>query len=231
MNYNTPNESSLLDLIGALKGGMDPNTAYGVYQNVQQDQMNRVAQRQERLGGLAQLLSGTAMQGMPYSGAQALAEAQPGPAGPAVQQMLASLYPQGETSPPPTNANGAPLDLPNGSRPTQSGLTAPSPQTGMQYQVPTSGPTSTSPAFQPAAPSATEQIAMQQAATQQSQQQALQQFAVDASAKAAGGVDMQTFLVNAAQYYPDLFSTPDGIQQVQQIALTVFNAPGQQPTG
>lgn len=225
MDYNTPNEQSLLDLIGALKGGLDPSTAYGVYQNIQQDQATQIANRQQRLGGLAELLSGSAMQGMPYSGAQALAEAQPGPAGPAVQAMLQSLYPNGETGAIPTNASGAPMDFPAGSRPSPTGATPPSPVTGMQYQVPTSGPTSTSPAFQPAQPSPTEAIAMDEAARAGAQQQALQQFAVDASSKAQQGVDMQTFLINAAQFYPDLFSTPEGIKQVQQIALTVFNAP------
>jgi len=223
MNYSPGNEQSLLDLIGALKGGLDPGTAMGLYQGVQQDQAQRVANRQDRLGGLAELLSGAAMQGMPYEGAQALAAAQPGPAGPAVQNMLGSLYPNsGDTGPIPTGASGQPLDFPNGSRPTPSGFTPPSPTTGMQYQVPQSGPQAVSPAAQLAPPSPTEQIAMQGAEQQMAIQQAAQSFAVDASKKATEGMSMQDFLIAAAPLYPELYSTPEGIKQVQQIAVTVF---------
>lgn len=220
MNYNTPNETSLLDLIGALKNGLDPTTAYGIYQNVQQDQAAQIAQRQERLGGLAELLSGTAMQGMPYSGAQALAEAQPGPAGPAVQSMLQSLYPQGEEQSimpaQPMNASGQTIPAPLG-----YGASAVSPVTGSPMQ----GPQSQSPAFQPVEPSPTEALAMQEAQTNTDIAASAQSFAVDASKAAMQGQDMQTFLRSAAQYYPELFADPEGIKLVQQIAITQFQAP------
>ncbi len=222
MNYSPQNEQSLLDLIEALKGGLDPGTAMGLYQGVQQDQAQRIANRQDRLGGLAELLTGAATSGMPYEGAQALAAAQPGPAGPAVQSMLQGLYPTAETGPIATGLNGQPLDFPNGSRPTQSGFTPPSPTTGMQYQVPQSGPQAMSPAAQVVPPSPTEQIAMQGAEQQMAIQQAAQSFAVDASKKASEGMTMQDFLIAAAPLYPELYSTPEGIKQVQQIAVTVF---------
>lgn len=219
MNFNPQGQQSLLDLIAGLKAGMDPAAAYGIYQDIAGEQAQRIANRQNRLAGLSDLLSQTAMAGMPYSGAQALAEAQPGPAGPAVQSMLQSLYPYGEESPIPTNASGAVMDQPSGSRPTPSGFTPEG------YAVPTSGPQSVSPAFQPVPPSPTEQASMQEAQATMATQQAAQQLAVDASARAAQGQTMQEFLTDAARYYPELFATPEGIQTVQQIALTVFQAP------
>ena len=219
MNFNPQGQQSLLDLIAGLKAGMDPAAAYGIYSDLANEQATRIAQKQQRLAGLSDLLQQTAMAGMPYSGAQALAESMPGPAGPAVQNIVQSLYPNGEVGPTPTGASGAPLDFPSGSRPTPSGFT----QQG--YQVPTSGPSSTSPAFQPVPPSPTEQIAMQEAQAGQAQQQSLQQLAVDASARAGEGQDMQTFLIDAAKFYPELFASPEGIKAVQQIALTVFNSP------
>lgn len=72
---------------------MDPGQAFGIVQYLEQEQANRMAQRTQRLGGLSSLLTDAAVSGMPLAGAEALAEAQPGPAGPAVQSMLSSLYP------------------------------------------------------------------------------------------------------------------------------------------
>lgn len=104
----------LASLVDALEGGMAPDQAFSVMQMLEQEQQQRVAQRAERLGGLASLLTDAAGQGIGYGGAQALAEAAPGPAGPAVESMLASLY--GSETPmtstqygPPEPAGTAPL--------------------------------------------------------------------------------------------------------------------------
>ena len=226
MNYSPENEESLLDLIGALKNHMDPTTAYGLYRDVQGDQAARIAQRQERLGGLASLLSGAATSGMPFSGAEALAQAQPGPAGPAVQNMLASLYPNsGEPAPIPTNASGAPMDFPAGSRPTETGFTPPVGPQGMQsqYPVPQSGPQATSPAYVPPQPSPTESLAMGEMQQQQELAPLWQEFVANAQSYAVEGKPKEQFLVDAAKAYPELFA--GDIQQVQQIVLTIFAQP------
>jgi hypothetical protein len=225
MNFNPQNEEGLLGLIAALKNGMDPNTAYGVMQNIQGDQAGQIAQRQERLGGLAEMLSGTAMQGMPYSGASALAEAAPGPAGPAVQQMLQSLYPGGSDTP-PMNAGGQVMDFPQGSR--QQYVPGPGSQGtggGGVYAGPmTSGPQAVSPTYQPPQPSPTEQIAMQQQEQGQQFQQAYSQLAFDAQNYVRDGKTREQFMLDAAQAYPELFAAD--IKTVQQIVLSIFPATG-----
>jgi hypothetical protein len=94
MNFNPQNQEGLLGLVAALKSGMPADTAYSVFQNIQQDQAQQIANRQARLSSLAQLLGGAASQGMTYQGAEALAQAQPGPLGPAAENILTSLYPE-----------------------------------------------------------------------------------------------------------------------------------------
>lgn len=170
MNYNPQNEQGLMGLLAALKGGMDPGTAYGVYGDIQNSQMTAVANRQERLGGLAELLMNAAGSGQTYEGASALAEAAPGPAGPAVQQMLSALYPTADEVA-PRNANGAIMDFPQGSRPGTplgeaygaSGFPGANP-VGPDYGM---GASAMSPVYQPPQPSVSEQLAMEQAATEQ----------------------------------------------------------------
>lgn len=218
MNFNPQNEQGLLGVVAALKNGMDPGTAYSIYQNLQQDQAQQIAQRQQRLSGLADLLTGSAMQGMPYAGAQALAEAAPGPAGPAVQNMLQALYPAGEAAL-PTNASGAVMDFPSGSRPTTTGVTPEG------YGVPMAGPQSTSPAFVPPAPSMGEQVQAQQLQQQQELQALWQEFTTNAQSYAASGRTREQFLLDAAKAYPELFGSD--IQTVQQIVLTIFAQPTQ----
>jgi hypothetical protein len=96
MNFSPTNEQGLLSLVEALRHGMDPNVGYQVLGDIQNQQASMIAQRQERLGGLADLLMGAASQGMPEAGAEALLQAAPGPAGPAAQNILQSLYPTGD---------------------------------------------------------------------------------------------------------------------------------------
>ena len=236
MNFSPQNDQSLLDLIGALKGGLDPNTAYSMYQGVQQDQAQRIADRQTRLTGMADLLTGNAMAGMPYSGASAIAEAQPGPAGPAVQQMLSSLYPTAGDEV-PRNASGAVMDFPTGSGATVNqpmGATAPNylnslpqgapnPYAGPQAQDLGMGATAMSPAFQPAPPSPTEAIAQQQMQQEAELAPLWQEFVANAQGYAAEGKPKEQFLVEAARAYPELFA--GDIENVQQIVLTIFAQP------
>jgi hypothetical protein len=230
MNYSPQNEQSLLDLIGALKGGMDPTTAYGLYQDVQGDQAQRIANRQERLGGLAELLTGAASSGMPLAGAQSLAAAQPGPAGPAVQNMLSSLYPTGDYQA-PTGAGGQALDFPTGSR--MDYTPAPGSQAtgggGTYTPVPGTpqalgtGPSAMSPVYQPPQPSPTEALAMNEAQQQADMAPLWQEFVANAQSYAMEGKPKEQFLVDAAKAYPELFA--GDIQQVQQIVLTIFAQP------
>ena len=93
MNYSPDNEGGLLSLVEALKNGLDPTVGYQLLGGIQSDQASQLAQRQARLGGLADLLMGAAQGGTPYAGAEALMQAAPGPAGPAAQNILSSLYP------------------------------------------------------------------------------------------------------------------------------------------
>lgn len=90
------NTGGLAGLVDALRGGMDPSQAFGIVQYLEQEQQDRMAQRAGRLGGLADLLTQAASGGMPYGGAEALAEVAPGPSGPAVENMLSALYPTAE---------------------------------------------------------------------------------------------------------------------------------------
>lgn len=220
MNWSPNNEEGLLGLVAALKQGMDPGTAYSIYQNLQQDQASQIARRQERLGGLADLLTGAATQGMPYAGAQALAEVQPGPAGPAVQNMLSTLYPTGETPAPALGVGGRVLDV--GSAGTPPGTTyVPQPGLAANNYVPTTGagPQATSPTFQPPQPSVGEQVQAQQLQQQQELQLAYAQFTNDAQNYVRQGKSQEQFIMDAAKAYPELFSDPT---TVQQIIATIF---------
>jgi hypothetical protein len=104
---------------------MDPNTAFSVGGMLEQQQQDRMANRAARLGGLSSLLSGYAGQGGDLGGAQALLDSQPGPMGPAVQQMIQAMYPQG--------AGDYGYQDPSGLQPGQIGGTTESP-TPQAYQ-------------------------------------------------------------------------------------------------
>lgn len=212
MNFNPQNEQGILGLVAALKAGMDPSSAGSAYSMIQQDQAADVARRQERLGGLAEMLMGAATQGTPYAGAEALADAAPGPMGPAVQQMLAALYPTGDMGPAPTNASGAQMDFPSGSRPGDP--------LAMAYGAPDAGPTATSPAFVPQGPSPTEQIAMQNMEQEQAISQALSQFASEVTAAKAKGWPVDQVVAQLGKTNPELLAVAG--DQVQQILTTTY---------
>jgi hypothetical protein len=225
VNFNPQNEQGILGLVAALKSGMSPDTAYGLFQGIQQDQASQIAARQERLGGLADLLMGAASQGTPYAGAEALADAAPGPMGPAVQQMLAALYPTGEQGPAPTNASGAQMDFPSGSRPGEP--------LAMAYGAPDAGPTAMSPTFVPQGPSPTEAIAMQEMEQQQAITADLTALQADAAAKKAEGWTLDQYLAAVQKSNPQLFAVaPDQARQVLEgtFGTSAYDMMGLQPS-
>lgn len=205
MNFNPQNEQGILGLISALKSGMTPDTAYSLFQGIEQDQAAQVAQRQERLGGLAQMLMGGATQGMPYAGAEAMADAAPGPMGPAVQQMLQALYPAATDEGP-------------------GQLMASTDQFGHMQAARTGAPEyqaqMTSPAFVPQGPSPTEAIAMQQAEQDQAVDAALSQFAAEASQAKAKGWPVDQVIALLGKNNPELMAVAG--DQVQQILTTTY---------
>lgn len=91
--------AGLTGLIAALQGGMDPGQAFSVAQYLEGQQNAQMQARAQRLSGLSSLLTNAASQGMSYDQANALAQVQPGPAGPAVQNMLSTLYPTASVQP------------------------------------------------------------------------------------------------------------------------------------
>lgn len=215
MNWSPQNEQGLLGLVAALKQGMDPTSAYSIFQNLQQDQASRMAARQQRLGGLAEMLMGAASQGMPYAGAEALAEAAPGPMGPAVENMMQALYPTaGESAPAaPMSASGQPIQAPAGyyDQLGPSGVTP--------MGTPNVGPQATSPTFQPD-PMAEMQLQQAQmdveaAAQEQAITADLTALQADAAAKKADGWTLDQFLAAAQKNNPTLFAAaPDAAKAV-----------------
>lgn len=159
MSFADERQSGLMSLLAGLQSGLDPTTAYGILQDLQSQQQAHVDQRMQRLGGLSDLLMQAAGSGMPQAGAAALAEAAPGPAGPAVQNMLSALYPTADAQAPaqPMDAQGNPIQAPTGYY-DQLGPNGTTPM-----GTPNVGPTATSPTFMTPQPSPTEAIAMQQA--------------------------------------------------------------------
>jgi hypothetical protein len=224
MRYSDDNQQGLLSLLAASQDGLDPTTAYGMMQDIQGQQEAQNAQRQERQSGLIGMLMEAAQGGMPYGGASALLDAAPGPMGPALQSALSSLYPTGED--PRTNASGAVMDFPTGSRPTPTGLTPPTGPTGMQYQAAGVGPgygdQVTSPAFQPPEPSISDQQAIMEMEQQQAMDADLTALQADASQQRANGLTVDQFIAEASKQNPELFATAG--EDVMAIIENTFGA-------
>jgi hypothetical protein len=224
MQYSPNNEQGLLSLVAALKQGMDPGSAVQMLGMIEQDQATQVAQRQERLGGLADLLMGAAQGGMTQSAAAGLAEAAPGPAGPAVDSMLSSLYPESGGA---QAFNAAQSQAPD---------YAFAPQVGEGYIGQQQSPAYTQ---NPQAQMAQQQqmMAMQQQememgqvmAAQQSQaamQEATPDLMSDASKYARDGRPLNEFMAVATQAYPEFFVSQEGIELFQQIVSTAYAGTG-----
>jgi len=148
-NFN----QGLLGLVTALRHGMDPQTAYGIFGNMQDAQAQAVAARQQRLSDLANTLTQAAQSGIDSAGAQAIVGAQPG--GPkfqaAAQQQIASLYPDSQSptmysagGPAPTAPQQTPAGQPTPAldqygapvpQPSISPVYAPSPDVAAQDQL------------------------------------------------------------------------------------------------
>jgi hypothetical protein len=89
---------SLLDLYGAVQNGMDPTTAYSVYQNLSSEHQATIGQNQERLGSLIDMITQGAQQGMTAEQMQAVTQATAPQLAqrPRVTGALESLYPQSQ---------------------------------------------------------------------------------------------------------------------------------------
>jgi len=232
MRYSDENQQGLLSLLASSQDGLDPTIAYGMMQDIQGQQQALNAQRQERQSGLIGMLQELAMGGMPYQGAEAMLDAAPGPMGPALDSALSALYPTGED--PRTNASGAVMDFPSGSRPTPTGLTPPTPQ-GMQYEVPTGpayGAEALSPAFQPPQPSVSDQQAMMEMEQQQVLQSDLTALQAEVSEAKARGWSVDDTIARAQAQNPELFATaPEEVQAIIEMtygpaALEMRGMPG-----
>jgi hypothetical protein len=164
-------QDGLLGLIAAVKSGMDPSSAFGVVQYLQQQQAQNMARRQERLSGLSDLLQNAAGTGTSYEDAQILAQAQPGPMGPAARSMLNTYYPTADIQPGSQQA----IDY------VQSHGSQVSPQSDVPSYAPgvspEFGPTAQSPIYN--GPSVEEQTAQMQLQSAQADAMASQQAAMN----------------------------------------------------
>jgi hypothetical protein len=96
-NYSPAEETSLMALLAALRGGMEPTTGYQMFSDILNQQAARVDERQERLRSLQDLLTQQAMTGQSLEGARALADAYTPGGGtpPMINQTINALYPGG----------------------------------------------------------------------------------------------------------------------------------------
>lgn len=221
MNYSDENQQGLMSLLAASQSGLDPATAYTMLQNIQSQQEAQNQQRMDRQSGLLGMLQEAAMSGMPYEGAQAMLDAAPGPMGPALQAGLSAAYPSG--GPPPTNASGAQMDFPVGSRLdyVPQGVPGPAAQNFVPT-APTSGPQATSPMFVPEQPSPTEQQAMMEMQQQDELQGELSLVQQDAAAARAQEWTVDDFIAKSQTENPDLWAQAP--EEMMQIVENTFGA-------
>lgn len=94
-NYTPMEETSLVALLAALRGGMTPTTGYQMFQDVLDTQAQRVDERQQRLASLQDLLASQAVNGQSLEGAQALADAYSRGSNvpPMIEETIDALYP------------------------------------------------------------------------------------------------------------------------------------------
>lgn len=228
MRYSDENQQGLMSLLAASQKGLDPTTAYGMLQDIQGDQEAQLAQRKERQAGLIGMLMEQAQGGMPYAGAEAMLEAAPGPMGPALQSALEALYPGG--GPLPTNANGEIMDMPMGSRPTDPATGMANPYSGLTTLPgggygdvpvnPATGPEATSPAYQPAPPSFSDQQAMMEMEQQQTLQADLTAAQADAAAARAEQWTVDDWIAKSQGENPEMWATAP--EEMMAIAQNTF---------
>lgn len=230
MRYSDENQQGLMSLLAASQQGLDPTTAYTMMQDIQGDQEALLAQRKERQAGLIGMLMDAAQGGMPYAGAEAMLDAAPGPMGPALQSALSSLYPDG--GPPPTNANGAVMDFPTGERAVDPSTGVANPYAGVTTvpgggyadvaPPPVSGPQATSPAFQPAPPSFSDQQAMMEMEQTQTLQADLTMAQQDAAAARAKQWTVDDWVAKSQRENPEMWATAP--EEMMAIAENTFGA-------
>ncbi len=223
MNYSDENTQGLMSLLAASQNHLDPTTAYGMMQDIQANQQAQNEQRQARQSGLLGMLQELAMGGMPYAGAEAMLDAAPGPMGPALQRGLQSLYPEGGL--PPTNASGAVMDFPAGSRAIDPSTGEMNPYAGQEslsgggfgptpMPQPT-GPDALSPAFQPEPLSFTEQQAQMEMAQQETLSTDLALLQQDAAASRANQLTVDEFIAESMKENADLWArAPEEAMQI-----------------
>lgn len=206
MRYNDENQQGLLSLLSNSQAGLDPTVAYGMMQDIQNDQEAQNAQRQQRQSGLIGMLMEAAQGGMPYAGAEALLDAAPGPMGPALQSALTSMYPEGgmQAPAPPMSASGEQLD--------------PASIPGYLDH----GPAAMSPAFQPPEPSFSDQQAMMEMQQQESLNADLTALQADAANARANEWTADDYIAKVSTENPELFATAG--EDVMQIIENTFGA-------
>lgn len=93
--YSPDERSSLINLLAALRGGLEPSTGLGLYQGVQADQAARIDERQARLNSLTDLIVGAAGQGQSLDAVNALADAYTRGSNvpPRIEDVIGGLYP------------------------------------------------------------------------------------------------------------------------------------------
>jgi len=196
-NFNPQEQQSLEQLLIALRGGLEPSTGYSMLQNVIGEQQARMADRQERMGSLTDLLTKGASQGQTFRQSKILADVMTPQQGVPnqLQGALNTLYPQS-----PVQSQNAPIGgFPAGNPPPQQMVNQ-----RMSPLMPT-------PQQQLAQMSPTEQIQMQQLQAQSGVDAAFASFMSEAQAARAGGMlDPNQFineLVAAEPQYAAILSS------------------------
>ena len=100
-NFNPQETNSLMALLSGLGSGLSGSQGYSLLQNILGQQQTRIANRQERMGSLIDMLTNTAAQGGSLEAAQALAGAYTHGSNmpPVLQDALQSLYPSSGAAP------------------------------------------------------------------------------------------------------------------------------------
>lgn len=219
---------SLLDLAGAVRSGMDPSIAYGIYGDMSAQHQAILAQQQAeqearraRIQSLVDMVTQGAQTGVPMDTMEMVLAAQTGGGGlpPRVDNAMTSMYPPAfDLANTVSNSvaqvgaqaqafGGIPAPTPQ--MPTMSPAYAPSPEQQMQ-------------ALQMQGEMEQQQLAQQQAQMEAELTAAASDLAVDAVKYAAAGTPRDQFIQLAVQdpgYAALLAQDPE---RFQQIVLTAF---------
>lgn len=93
-NFNPMERQSLLNLLTALRGGLDPSVGSSFLGDVLGQQQGRVDERQAKMQSITDMLVGGAAEGRPLESAETLSDVYyPGGAPPRVEGAISTLYP------------------------------------------------------------------------------------------------------------------------------------------